>query len=319
MHLNVLMVWVEGGHRIAIGCWRAAGWDPANYKLRPFSRLGRRQKRVPNGHENQGRPKHKAIPCLIPIAGRKEREKKKKPLEKSTNAVRHQAARPSPCLPPPLPTKTKTRKQPMRKDQGGGRRGQHRSWGCLGDACARLFKHSLKDADAISCGPVLSGGGLVIPQPPGLPRPLAVARYLAVAIGVTLPLFRLLPLPPSRRRRSGRCRCSPCGCVPPGRVATTETVRGAYLPSRLLPFVPSVRTHRLTRCDGRVVVVVAPMGTLSLNLQLVVRAVVVSGSEKVERCFQAEEGEKRVPVHMCLEPLADYPSPNLGTDVSPGL
>jgi hypothetical protein len=50
-----------------------------------------------------------------------------------------------------------------------------------------------------------------------------------------------------------------------GRVATAKTVRGANFPTRLLAFVPSVLPHRLTRGDGRVVVV-APVGSLSLSL-----------------------------------------------------
>ena len=78
---------VEGGHRIAIGCWRAAGRGPANYAIDglPFSRLGRRQKRAPNGHENQGRPKHKAIPLLDPHRGAKKREKKISKRQKAAN------------------------------------------------------------------------------------------------------------------------------------------------------------------------------------------------------------------------------------------
>ncbi len=51
---------VEGGHRIANWLLEAAGRTPANYELRL-----RRQKRAPNGLENQGRPKHKAIPLLF--------------------------------------------------------------------------------------------------------------------------------------------------------------------------------------------------------------------------------------------------------------
>ena len=65
MCLNVLTVWVlrEGTELQLVAGGQQPG--PANYELR------RRQKRAPNGHENQGRPKHKAIPLVGP------KEKKK--------------------------------------------------------------------------------------------------------------------------------------------------------------------------------------------------------------------------------------------------
>jgi hypothetical protein len=72
---------VEGGHRIANWLMEGSRPGPANCELRPFSRLGhsRQKKRAQWCLENQGRPKHKAIPLLAlrraAIAGKKNKIK----------------------------------------------------------------------------------------------------------------------------------------------------------------------------------------------------------------------------------------------------